>query len=390
MQVDNNLVSLAVILLFSTIIRSVSSKLKIPPVIGLLFLGVILGPTISGAIAYNEIIHWIGEVGVLFLLFQAGLETDIKRIKHESKQALPPALGGVILPFILGSLLVLLTGKSLAEAMVVGVIMTATSVSVSVMTLYDLGKMKSIEGRCIVNAAILDDVMGILLLTVVFAVFGTEGGGAGNQLIPFLKIIGFFVIMLIAGKYIIPSLFNNLKRLWLEQSITKLAIVIIFVFAWLAEYAELAAITGAYFAGLFLGETQQQHKIAGNIQIIGKAIFIDIFFVGIGLQFNLLDLDIHYLFLISFILLAIFGKIIGSGIGARMTGLDNIRSFRIGSGMVPRGEVALIVANMGLRKGLISSDILSATIMMVIVTAVITPVLLKHGFVKLKGKTLFD
>lgn len=390
MQVDNNLIIIAVILLLAAIIRAVSSKLKVPPVIGLLLLGVVLGPTVSGAVQYNELLHWLGEVGVLFLLFQAGLETDIKRIRSESKQALPPALGGILFPMAAGISLVLLFGGKLSEAIIVGVILTATSVSVSVMTLYDLGKMKSIEGRCIVNAAIIDDVIGILLVTIVFAIFNEGDVEAGKQFLPFIKILGFFVIMLLAGKFIVPNLFNNLKRLWLESSVIKLAIVLIFVFAWLAEYAELAAITGAYFAGLFLSETQQQHKIGQQLDIIGKSLFIDLFFVGIGLQFDLLDLNLHFVFLLGFILLAILGKMLGSGLGARLTGMDNIRSFRIGSGMVPRGEVALIVANMAMKKHLISSDILSATIMMVIVTAITTPLLLKHGFIKLKGKTLND
>ncbi len=390
MQVDNNLANLAFILIFSAVIRAISSKYKAPPVIGLLLLGVFLGPTFFNLIGYNEIIRWIGEVGVLFLLFQAGLETDMKRIRKESKQAFPPAVGGVLLPLITGAILIYYMTGDIAEALVVGVIMTATSVSVSVMTLYDLGKMKSIEGRCIVNAAIIDDVIGILLITVIFAVFSKGEVSEGSQFLPFLKIIGFFVIVYLFGKYLVPGLFNNLKRLLLEQSVTTLAIAFIFVFAWLAEYAELAAITGSYFAGLFLGQTQQHHKISSNVEIIGKALFIDIFFVGIGLQFDLLDMKLNIWFLIVFNLLAIFSKMLGSGIGARLTGLDNIRAYRIGSGMIPRGEVALIVANMAMARHLISPEILSASIMMVIVTAVIPPIMLKHGFTKFQGKTLLD
>ncbi|MDP8221275.1 MAG: cation:proton antiporter [Candidatus Stygibacter frigidus] len=390
MQVENNLLSLALILLIASLIRAISSKHHTPPVIGLLLLGVVLGPTILNLVMYSELIHWMGEVGVLFLLFQAGLETDTKRIRHESKQAFPPALGGVILPLITGFFLIYFMTGDVAESLVVGVIMTATSVSVSVMTLYDLGKMKGIEGRCIVNSAIIDDVVGILLLTAVFAIFSKSETETTNQFLPFLKIAIFFVVILVAGKYLIPGLYTNLKKLRLEQSVTKLSIAIIFTFAWLAEYAELAAITGAYFAGLFLGQTQQHRKIGENIEIIGKGIFVDVFFVGIALQYNLFDLKLHYMFLIGFILLAVISKMLGAGIGARLTGLDNIRAFRIGSGMIPRGEVALIVANMAMKKHLISSDILSATIMMVIVTAILTPILLKHGFVRMQGKTLND
>ncbi|MCF7911977.1 MAG: cation:proton antiporter [Candidatus Cloacimonetes bacterium] len=390
MQVDNNLLSLGLILILSALNRAISTKYKTPPVIGLLLLGVVLGPTFLNLVKYNEILHWIGEVGVLLLLFQAGLETDVKRIRHESKQAFPPALGGVLLPLITGFILVMFMTGDVAESLVVGVIMTATSVSVSVMTLYDLGKMKSIEGRCIVNAAIIDDVIGILLITVIFAIFSKDEISESSAYLPFVKIIGFFIITYLSGRYLIPGVFNNLKRLLLEQSVTTLAIAFIFIFAWLAEYAELAAITGSYFAGLFLGQTLQHHKINSNIEIIGKALFIDIFFVGIGLKFDLLDMTLNIWFLIGFNVLAIFSKLLGSGIGARLTGLDNIRAYRIGSGMIPRGEVALIVANMAMARNLISQEILSASIIMVIVTAIIPPIMLKHGFTKLQGKTLLD
>jgi len=388
MQADNNLLIIALILLIAAIIRGVSAKLKLPPVIGLLLLGVILGPSMLHTVEYTELIHWLGEVGVLFLLFEAGLETDIKRLKRDSAQALPPALGGIIFPLIAGSALVMFSTGNLPEALVVGVILTATSVSVSVMTLYDMGKIKGIEGRCIVNAAIIDDIIGILLVTILFAIFGDKGSEGANSFLPFIKILAFFVFIFISGKYLMPLFFNNLKKLLLDDSLIKLTIFVLFIFAWMAEYAELAAITGAYFAGLFLGQTQYSKKITSSIRMIGKALFVDIFFVGIGLQFNLFDMNVHYSFVIGFILIAIFSKLIGAGIGVRLTGLDNIRAFRIGSGMIPRGEVALIVANMALKRNLISSDILSATILMVIVTALITPLLLKHGFTRLGGKTL--
>lgn len=390
MPVDNNLLIIALILLIAAVIRGISTRLKIPPVIGLLLLGVVIGPSLLKLVQYNELLHWLGEVGVLILLFEAGMETDLKRLKKDSAQALPPALGGVLLPFASGTALVMLTTGNLQEALTVGVILTATSVSVSVMTLIDLNKIKGIEGRCIVNAAIIDDIIGIILITILFAVFNDSGSGAVSNLLPFLKIIGFFVIMLILGKFIIPVIFNNLKKLMLEESVIKFCFFLLFIFAWLAEYADLAAITGAYFAGLFLGQTQSRQKIVTNFRIIGKAIFVDIFFVGIGLQFNLFDLNIHYTFVIGFILIAIISKLIGSGIGIRLTGLDNIRAFRVGSGMIPRGEVALIVANMALKQNLITQDILSATILMVIVSALITPLLLKYGFTHLQGKTFFD
>jgi len=178
-----------------------------------------------------------------------------------------------------------------------------------------------------------------------------------------------------------------LKKLFLDNVVLSLSIVVVLIYSWFAELSGLAGITGAYFAGLFLGQTSYKNIVHEGISIVGKSIFIDVFFVNIGLGFYLFDIEAEPLFLIGFILLSIVSKIVGSGIGARITKFDTIRSFRIAAGMVPRGEVALIVANIGLEKNLVSTDILSATILMVITSAIITPFFLKYAFVKLKRKT---
>lgn len=379
---DPILLHLAIIILFSKILGAVSRKLKQPPVVGMLLLGIVLGPTVLHFIELNEIIEWIAKIGVLFLLFEAGLETNIKQIKQDSKQALLPALGGIIFPFTFGFALMHFANHSLSQALIVGVLFTATSVSVSVMTLLDLGKLKGIEGRCIVNSAIIDDIVGILLLTFVF---GFITGSADTQhgfAVSMIKIIGFFILAIFVGIMILRPVFLNLKKVLLDNVVISLSISVVLLYAWLAEMAGLAAITGAYLAGLFLGQTNYKHTIHTGIANIGKSFFVDVFFVSIGLQFNLFEIEAAPLFLVIFVFLAIFGKMLGSGLGARLTKFDAVRSFRIGSGMIPRGEVALIVANMALVKGLISQEILSTTILLVIISALFTPILLKTGFTK--------
>jgi len=378
------LLHLAIIIFFSKILGAIARKLKQPPVIGMLLLGIVLGPTLLHFIEPDEVIMWIAKVGVLFLLFEAGLETNIKRIKEDSKQALLPAFGGIVLPFSLGLALIYFTNHNITQALAVGVIFTATSVSVSVMTLLELGKLKSIEGRCIVNSAIIDDIVGILLLTFIFGIISGTGESGSGLTVSIIKIIGFFIVASIIGVFILKPFFFNLKKILLDNVVISLAIAVVLLYSWLAEMAGLAAITGAYFAGLFLGQTQHKHAINIGITNIGKSFFVDVFFVSIGLQFDLFEIEAKPIFLLLFILLAIFGKIIGSGLGARITKFDAVRSFRIGSGMIPRGEVALIVANMALAKGLISTEILSATILLVIISALVTPLMLKFSFNKFK------
>jgi len=385
---DNNiLLHLAIIIFFSKILGALSRKFKQPPVIGMLLLGIVLGPTFLHFIEPGEVLKWIAKIGVLFLLFEAGLETNLKQIKEDSKQAILPASGGILFPFILGFLLSFLFSGNITQSLIIGVIFTATSVSVSVMTLLDLGKLKGLEGRCIVNSAIIDDIVGILLLTFIFGLTATSGVHDTNLALSFGKIIIFFVIAFAFGIFIIQPFFHNLKKFLMENVVISLAVVAVFIYSWFAELTGLAAITGAYFAGLFLGQTQQRHKVQEGISNIGKSFFVDVFFVSIGLEFNLFSIEASPLFLIGFIFLAILGKLFGSGLGARLTKFDTVRSFRIGAGMIPRGEVALIVANMALEKSLISVDVLSATILMVVVSALITPFLLKYGFTKLKKES---
>jgi len=385
---DNNiLLHLAIIIFFSKILGALSRKFKQPPVIGMLLLGIVLGPTFLHFIEPNEVIKWIAKVGVLFLLFEAGLETNLKKIKEDSKQALLPASGGILTPFILGFLLSYLVYRNVSESLIIAVIFTATSVSVSVMTLLDLGKLKSLEGRCIVNSAIFDDIVGILLLTFIFGLTSKSGIQDSSLAFSFGKIIIFFIISFAFGLYVLKPFFLNLRKILLENVVISLAIATVLLYSWFAELTGLAAITGAYFAGLFLGQTHHKHSVQEGISNVGKSFFVDVFFVSIGLEFNLFSIEAHPLFLIGFIFLAVLGKLIGSGLGARLTKFDAVRSFRIGAGMIPRGEVALIVANMALEKNLISVDVLSATILMVVVSALITPFLLKLGFTKLKKES---
>ncbi len=388
---DRILLDLAIIIFCSKIMEALSRRLKQPPVIGMLLLGVILGPSFFNLVESDVIIQWLAKLGVLFLLFEAGLETNLKQIRQDSKQALLPALGGITVPMLLGFGLSMLFNKGVMHSLTIGVIFTATSVSVSVMTLIDLGKLKGIEGRCIVNAAIIDDVVGILLVTFLFGMSLGHSGGLHMPGVAFLhsigKIVGFFAVIFLFGFFVLKPFFLNIKKFYLETAVLSLTISLIFVYAWLAEQAEIAAITGAYFAGLFVGQTKYKHSIQEDISTVGKSFFVDVFFVNIGLGIHLFKLRTDPIFLLLFVFLAMAGKFVGSSIGARFSSFDWLRSMRIGFGMIPRGEVALIIANMAVEKQLISTGELSSTIMLVIISAFVTPILLKYSYSRLQRKS---
>ncbi len=379
---------IAIILFIASIFRAFFSRLSLPPVIGLILLGILLGPSLFNIVSTNEVIEWIAKVGVLLLLFEAGLGTNIKQIRNDSKQAFLPAFGGVLLPLVLGTAFAHLYGYDFDHSLFIGAIFTATSVSVTVMTLLELNRLKSLEGRCIINAAIIDDVIGILIITFIFGLAVKEGSeGAGGVLVSLGKIFGFFLVSVLAGLFVIKPLFSNFKRIFPKNPVIPIVIMFLFLYAYLAELSGIAAITGAYLAGLFLGQTEYREFINEGISTISKSFFTDVFFVSIGLGHNIFSLEIDLWYVLVFVILAIAGKFLGSYAGARLTRFDGIRSMRVGIGMIPRGEVALIMALMGLSKNIVDKDTMSATIFLILASALLTPFLLKASFTRLKKET---
>jgi Kef-type K+ transport system membrane component KefB len=385
---------LGLILILTNFARALFIRLKIPYVIALIIIGVLLGPSFFGFVSRNNTFEWIAQVGILILIFEAGITTDVKRIIEESKKASLPAFGGVLVPFIFGFTLSRLFHYDVAASMFIGTIFTATSISISVITLIDVGKLNSIEGRCIVNSAIIDDVLGIILVSFVIGLTVKNTGTAThfyqNELfIATGNIVVFFIVTIAAGLFLIPRIFANTQKLHIENSLLSITLAIIFIYSWFAEHSGLAAITGAYLAGLFIGQTDFSKVLNHELAQVGKSFFIDIFFVSIGLSLNLKGLSIRPFYLVLFVVLALLSKIIGCGLGAKLSRFDNTRALRIGIGMVPRGEVALIIAAMGLKRSLITNDLLSATVIMVIITSLLTPFMIKFSYTTLK-KTSFD
>jgi Kef-type K+ transport system membrane component KefB len=359
----------------------------------------------------EDVIKVLAQVGVLFLMFMAGIETDLALMKRVGKVAFSAALGGVIVPFLLGFFVTLymIPGHGIYTAIFTGTILCATSVSISAQTLKELHALTSKEGTCILGAAVIDDVMGIIVLSLVIAFnpmkaagqqshakmyeilqnwisngMGLQGDAAGITGIVLLIVCMslFFLIFYFFGAVFFERILTWAGKLPVSEPKIAFAIGIGLLFAWAAEYiGAVAAITGTYFAGVLMGQTSHKHEIEEKLGIITYAFFVPIFFVNIGLEANVQSLGGKMAwFAAAICVVAIIGKIIGSLIGAKVTGFNFIESLRVGTGMVSRGEVGLIVASVGLSAGIIMKEIFSAMILMVLVTTLVTPIGLRFVF----------
>lgn len=370
------LVDLGVILLAANIGGLISKKFKQPAVLGQIIIGIVLG---MGIIHKTELITNVGEIGVIFLMFIAGLETDVEELKSSLNCSSMIALGGVVAPAALVFLGVYyIVGSSFQSSVFLAVVATATSVSISVQTLREIGKLRTKQGITILGAAIIDDVVGIILLTLVVGVISPNAGGSLLMVIG--KILGFFLITIVLGKIItyVIGMYNDMLQL--EDKVVTYAIVICFALAFISEELGVASITGAFFSGVVFSMTRHRHKVAHEINRIATLFFTPVFFVGIGMGVDL-GAAIGALGIGAvLIVMGSLGKIIGSGTGAKMTGFTGPQALQIGFGMVPRAEVAIIIANLGVTLQLITNSELSAVILMVVVTTLTTPSLLKWSF----------
>lgn len=369
------LLQIAILLLGANLGGWVSTKLKQPAVLGQILVGIILG---MGIIKETELIHHISEIGVIFLMFIAGLETDVEELKASKSSSSAIALGGVVFPLVMVSGAAYLITGEMISSIFLGIVSTATSVSISVQTLRELGHLRTKQGVGILGAAIIDDIVGIILLTVMIGMVKPSAGS--NVLVVLIKIALFFFITFVVGTLLVKVLCRINKAINLNDKIVTYAVICCFVLAFVSEELGVAAITGAYFAGVILSMTPYHRKISYDIQLVAYSFFTPIFFVGIGLGVHLSSLGHALGFGVLLLVLGIIGKIVGCGLGAKLTGFSNRHSLQIGIGMIPRAEVAIIIANLGLQMKIIGSDEFTSVILLVIVTTLMTPSLLKMAF----------
>lgn len=371
---------LALILVVAKLFGHLTVRFGFPAALGQLIGGILIGPSLLNLVAYDEGIKLIAELGVVMLLFLAGLETDIEEFKNVGVPAFIVAVLGVIIPFILGYVSALAWGYSHLQALFLGGILTATSVGLTTSILMEMKKLRTRVGTTILAAAVVDDVLGIIILTVLVAM-NTKGSVYPLDVLIILgEVVLFFILGLLLGSPAVKEALRASERINLPETVTAFAIAIMLIFAYIAERFQLAGITGAYLAGLIVAGSAEAREITSKTLTIGYSLFIPVFLVSIGIETNVHVLAHVGAFAGLYAVMAIVGKIIGCGIGGVLTGFKAREALQVGVGMVPRMEVALIMANIGLREGVFDRGTFSIPVSMVIITTLVTPFLLKWAF----------
>jgi len=373
---------LAVILITAKLFGYLSSRFGLPAALGQIIGGIIFGPSLLNLITYDEGIRLIADLGVIMLLFLAGLETDIDEFKNVGFPSFVIATLGVVIPFLLGYLIAIKWEYPKMQALFLGGVMTATSVSLTANVLIELKKLRTRVGAAILAAAVVDDVLGIIILTILVAINTKGSVYLEDMAILLVEIFAFFVLSVLIGDKAIRRVLRTSHRINLPETVTTIALAIMLIFAYLAEHFQIAAITGAYLAGILVAGTEDARKITDKIVTIGYSFFIPIFLVGVGAETNARVVITAGTFALLYSLLAILGKIVGCGAGALLAKFKPKEAFQIGVGMIPRMEVGLIMANIGLAEGVLDRGAFSIAVAMVMITTLVTPPLLKWAFTR--------
>lgn len=388
------LLYLAIILLSTKVLGLATSRAHMPQVVGALLAGLILGPACLNLIHGTTFLNQVSEIGVIVLMFMAGLETDTQELKKSGLASFVIALIGVIVPLLGGVGIAYacnvaskdLPTSELLQYIFIGIILTATSVSITVETLKELGKVSTKAGTAILGAALIDDILGIIALTLVTSM----ADPSTNIGLVLLKILGFFVFAIIFG-----LAYGFFFKKWnaIHPGLKRRYVVISFAFclimAFCAEaFFGVADITGAYVAGLVISYSSKREFIYREFDTVSYMLVAPVFFASIGLKVELSSMSSNILiFTVLLVIVAILTKIVGCGLGAKIMGYTGQEALQIGVGMISRGEVALIVANKGESLGLIGDELYAPIVVTVVITTIITPILLKVVFKDKKSKT---
>ncbi|KRK40075.1 cation:proton antiporter [Loigolactobacillus bifermentans] len=372
------LVQLVIILTLTKIGAHLSNTFNFPSVIGELLVGILAGPAVLHLLTPTTFIHYFAEIGVIVLMFIAGLEGDFGMLMRYWKPALTVATLGVIFPTLSALLLCAVGfGFSWTTSLFIGLILSATSVSITVQVLKEMDRMNTPAGAIILGAAVADDIMCVILLGLCVAFFGTGNTASQPFLLTLLPKILFFVLMVVLAKWVVPKFLDVFCRLTASENETTAAMILCFGFAAIAVACGMSDVLGAYIAGLAISETPHKAALALKVEPIGYAIFIPVFFVSIGLNISFVGMGKDLFFIGLLILIAILGKQFGGALGARLFGLSHSESHIVGAGMISRGEMALVVSNVALGAHLIDQNHYTAMIVVTVVTTLIAPVILK-------------
>ena len=378
------LLDIALILISTKILGLLTRRIQLPQVVGALIAGLLLGPACFGVLQETDFIKNIAEIGVIVLMFAAGLETDVQELKKTGLASFIIALIGVIVPLVGGYFVATFYNpvtdqQTMLQNIFVGVVLTATSVSITVETLKELGKLSTKTGNAILGAALIDDVLGIIALTVISSFAGSDV----SLWVILLKILGFFVF---CG--VVAFLFIKFVNPWINKYKKDLRRFVILAFAFCllmsfsAEYFfGVSDITGAFVAGLILSNNKKTSYMLNRFDTVSYVLLSPVFFASVGLKVTFSNMSATVVVLtVLLLVVAILSKMIGCGLGAKICKYTNLQSVKIGIGMISRGEVALIVATKGMSMGLMKDEFFAPLVLVVVATTIVTPILLKLAY----------
>ena len=378
------LLDIALILISTKILGLLTRRIQLPQVVGALIAGLLLGPACFGVLQETDFIKNIAEIGVIVLMFAAGLETDVQELKKTGLASFIIALLGVIVPLIGGYFVATIYNpvtdqQTMLQNIFVGVVLTATSVSITVETLKELGKLSTKTGNAILGAALIDDVLGIIALTVISSFAGSDV----SLWVILLKILGFFIF---CG--VVAFLFIKFVNPWINKYKKDLRRFVILAFAFCllmsfsAEYFfGVSDITGAVVAGLILSNNKKTSYMLNRFDTVSYVLLSPVFFASVGLKVTFSNMSATVVVLtVLLLVVAILSKMIGCGLGAKICKYTNLQSVKIGIGMISRGEVALIVATKGMSMGLMKDEFFAPLVLVVVATTIVTPILLKLAY----------
>jgi len=379
--------ALAIVVIAAKSSAYLSVRLGQPAVLGELLIGLILGPTVLDMLHWpvlgggplEETFHQLAHLGVLLLMFIAGLEVDLESMLQTGRPAVLAGALGVVTPVVLGMLAVLPFGFGFQDGLAIGLVLAATSVSISAQTLMELGVLRSRVGMGLLGAAVVDDVLAILLLSFFLALVTGGGGGAVAIVWVLVRMVAFLAIGAALGVLLIPRLAGLVDELPVSEGLLALAFVIALLYGWAAEaLGGVAAITGAFLAGLIFARTPLRRPIEAGMRTLAYAWLVPVFFVSIGLGVNARGLGWSDLLLaLVIVIVAVVSKVFGAGLGARWGGFSSRESLQLGVGMISRGEVGLIVATAVVDANLIGEQVFAVVVIMVLATTLVTPILLR-------------
>ncbi|GHP14075.1 sodium:proton antiporter [Lentilactobacillus fungorum] len=375
--------ALCLLLILTTLSGHLANRIGVPSVIGQIVVGIIVGPAMLNWVRLDSSLNLFSQIGVIILMFIGGLESNLKLLRKYLRPAVIVAIIGVIFPVIMIGGATLAYAFSPLEAAFIGVVFSATSVSISVEVLRDYHSLDTKEGATILGAAVADDIIGVILLSIMISIMGTEGvktsGGSTNILLIFAEQVAFFGGTYLMVRWIVPYLMQIGERLLMTASVTITSMVICLGMAWAADVVGLSGAVGAFFAGIAVAHTPYRETIENHMEPIGYAVFVPLFFVSIGLNMSLAHLGNSIVFVAVLTFLACISKLFGCGLGALLNGFGLSSSYMIGSGMISRGEMGLITAQIGFSSGLLSGTYYSDLILVIILSTIIAPFLLKHA-----------